>query len=581
MYYDTLTMAAVRDQIAAELLGGRIQRVVQPADLSIGLEIYSGSRQQLLMSADAQAAAVMVASLKPRRGVERPSPLWLLLAKYVRGARLVSAEQAGLDRVLMLGFAGEEGSVTLVCEVMGRYSNIILLDSQGLVMDALKRIPSSLNRYRVTLPHHDYVLPPPQDKADPRSLEPAALGAALASRDEPLLWRRIVGAVGGVSPILAREVAYRAAGQADAPASVLGNPALASEVARVLGELFALPANHAWEPCVASDAAGGPPVAWAPYPLRHYAHWEPATTVSAAIEAVLAARDALDPYGQARDRLRGMIAEQTDRQNGRLASLRVSLVPEREIADLQARGNAILAMAWAIHPGQREVRVDPVLLGGDAECEPVPIALDPALSPSANAQELFARARKRQAAGEQVPALIAESERELDYMRQLLTDVDLAADRPALDQVEDALREAGCAAVEPHIRKRPAAVHPLSVHCPDGGTILVGRNSRENDTVTFRLGAAGDTWLHAHGVPGAHVIIRAGSAEVGEEALLQAAILAARYSAARQANRVLVDYTERRYVRHIPGGRPGMVTYSHERTMTVSPGQPADADEPD
>ncbi|HUS81306.1 MAG TPA: NFACT RNA binding domain-containing protein, partial [Armatimonadota bacterium] len=570
MYYDSLTLGAVRDQIAAELVGGRVQRVVQPADLCIGLEIYSGQRHQLLISAHAETASVLISGQKPRRGVEVPSPLELLLRKYVRGARLEYAEQPDLERVLRLGFLGEEGRVVLVCEIMGRYSNTILLDGQGVIMDALKRIPPSLNRYRSILPRHDYVPPPAQDKADPRMLTASTLAEALDARDEPLLWRRLVQTVFGVSPIVAREMVYRATGRADAPTT--RDPRRLAELVRAAHELFALPHSHAWEPCVASDdPEEGPPVAFASYPLRHYARWDPASTISEAIETVQAAREALDPYAEARARLRRLIAEQIDRQRGRLVSLRESLASEEEIADLQARGNAILSMVWAITPGQTEITVDPALLGRDA-CEAlITIPLDPTLSAVDNAQALFRRRRKKQSAGAEVPGLIAQTELEMAYLSQLQTDVDLAVDRAALDQVEEALHDAGYLGTRPKKGRGAAGAQPLSIRLPEGMLALVGRSSRENDVVTFRLAGPHDIWLHAHGVPGAHVIIRTGGAAVRDDALLRAAQLAAHYSAARTADQVQVDYAERRHVRHIKGGRPGMVTYSNEQTLVVAP----------
>lgn len=568
MYYDTLTMAAVRDELAERLVGGRVQRVVQPSALSVALEIYSGERHQVLVSAEAQEPLVLLSSHKPRRGVEAPSPLELLLRKYVRGARLEAVEQPPLERILRFGFRGEEGPVTLVCEIMGRYSNVILLDGAGTIMDALKRIPPSLNRYRTILPKHDYLPPPPQGKEDPRLLTPGVLAGILRRSDERLLWRRLVQGVGGVSPIVAREIAHRAAGSAEVPADeAFGH---VEEMVRVLQDLYHRPETHAWAPCIAyREAEGGAPVAYAPYPLAQYPRAAPVASISAAIETVLAARAALDPYEEARRRVRGLVAEHLARQEARLASLREGLVPPEELERLQAYGNAILAMAWEIRPGQAEVRVDPELLGGEAGGEPVVIPLDPRLSAAENAQVYFGRYRKRQAAGEEVPALVRETELEIAYLQQLLTDVDLAPDRPSLDRVEAELREAGTGGSTG--RRAPARGEPLSVRAPDGTTILVGRNSRENDLVTFRLSGPGDLWLHAHGVPGAHVIVRTGGGAVAEETLLLAARLAARYSAARDEPRVQVDYAERRHVRRIKGARAGLVTYSHEETLTVSP----------
>ena len=200
MYYDALTTAAVRDELTETLSGGRVQRVVRPTDLSVGLEVYAGQRYQLLLNAEAQSPGVLLTDIKLRRGTEKPSPLSLLLRKYVEGARLQAVEQPDLERILWLTFSGPEGTVTLVCEIIGRLSNIILLAEDGTVMDAAKRVPSSVNRYRTVLPRQSYVPPPPQAKENPLLLTPARLREILAASesegrgDRPLAhsggWRR-------------------------------------------------------------------------------------------------------------------------------------------------------------------------------------------------------------------------------------------------------------------------------------------------------------------------------------------------------------------------------------------------------
>ena len=165
MYLDALTLAALRDEFDERLVGGRVQRVVQPSELSIGLEVYAGRRYQMLASAEPRSPRILLVDDKLRRGLDKPTPMQLLLAKYVRGARLEGVHQPELERVLRLTFSGEHGTVHLVCELMGRYSNIILVSSDGFVMDAVKRVPASINRYRVTLPNHPYVPPPPDRKS--------------------------------------------------------------------------------------------------------------------------------------------------------------------------------------------------------------------------------------------------------------------------------------------------------------------------------------------------------------------------------------------------------------------------------
>ncbi len=572
MYYDALTLAAIADELRGKMLGGRVQRIVQPSPLSLGIEIYAGQRYQLLLDAHPQTYGALLVPAKLRRGIEAPSPLLLRLRKHVENACLEAVQQPSLERILWLTFSGEYGPVDLVCELMGRYSNLILVGPDGIVMEAIKHIPASLNRYRVTLPGQPYVPPPAQDKEHPLLLTPARLRALLDEPAEGPLWRRLLDAVNGISPILAREIVYRAMGQHDPTAPLTQNDCI--NIVSVIEALLSLPKTHAWAPCVAFEGDGPArhAVAYAPYMLTHWPDREPATSISDAIYRVLEARRSFDPYRAVRERLRAMIDEQIERQQARLASLEQSLAPASEIEGLKARGNAILAMAWAIKPGQKELIVDLAQFSEmpQAPSEMVSIPLDASLSVSENAQRFFREYRRLQAAAAQVPQLMQQAENEIAYLRQLRTEVDLAQDRPQLDEVEQELAEAGYGRPQKG-HKLAGTSRPLSVRAPDGTLILVGRNSRQNHEITFRRATPNDIWLHAHGVPGSHVIIKSAGAPVSEETLRLAARLAALNSAARQEGKVQVDFTERRYVCPVKDGHPGMVTYRNERTLSVTP----------
>ena len=571
MYFDALSLAAIKDELSDLLLGGRVQRIVRPSELSIGLEVYAGRRHQLLLSAEPQTAGVYLPEEKSRRGVETHSPLQLLLRKHVRGARLSVLQQPPLERVLCFGFEGEQGRVDLVCEVMGRLSNIILLGADGTVMDAAKRVPASINRYRTILPHRPYVPPPPQAKENPLLLTARLLSDLLGQESDAPLWRRLLDRVSAISPLLAREVLFRAMGDVEPRRAPRLQDCRAMVAA--IHELLGQNEEHQWSPCVAYQERHGErvPVAFAAYELTHLVDHEPAASILGAVEVLREARQVLDPYRQVRAQLYDLVADQTSRQKGRLASLRKALVPTAKLEEKQLKGKAILAMAWAIEPGQDVLEVDLVELGlisGKAGGASLRIELDPALTPSENAQKLFREYRKLQAAGSQVPALIEQTKAELDYLHQLHTDVRLAQDRGQLDEVEGALREAG------YLRARRkgakgAASAPIRLRASDGTLVLVGRNSRQNEALTFRLSSPDDTWLHAHGVPGSHVIVKSADCAVSEQTLQFAARLAAYYSGARGETRVQVDFCRRRHVRPIKGGHPGMVRYSHEETRVV------------
>lgn len=574
MFYDTLTMSAVRDEMVEHLLEGRVQRVVRPSRHALGLEIYAGERYQLLISAESRAAHMFLAEEKLRRGTETPSPLQLLMRKYVRGARLRALVQPPFERILRLTFEGAQGEVVLVCEIMGRLSNVILLDANDVIMGAVKPVPASVNPYRAILPEEPYVPPPPQDKENPLHLTPTLMQEIVEEETGDYLWRRLVQGVFGISPLLAREIFYRATGTVDPDFD------LRWEHYRVLVavtlDLMRLPETHDWSPCVAyeGEGEGRQPAVYAPYELTHLPDREKVASISVAISRVLKARESLDAYREVRARLHRLIDDQVERYEGRLASLQASRISDEELARLEAKGNAILAMIYSIQPGQQELVVDLSQFStdlNDASDEPTAIRLDSALSPAENAQKFFEEYKKKKAAGRKVPRLIRRTKMDLAYLKQLRTEVDLAEDRPELDEVKERLEEAGYLPPDKKTRSTGQVRSPIRVRSEDDMLILVGRNSRQNDEVTFREAAPDDIWLHAHDVPGSHVVIKSGGAEVSEETLRLAARLAAYYSAARQRSRVQVDYTERRHVRHIRGGRPGMVTYRQEETIVVSP----------
>jgi predicted ribosome quality control (RQC) complex YloA/Tae2 family protein len=566
MYFDALTMAAVADELREKILGGRVQKVLLPAPLCLGLEIYAQQeRHYLLASAHAQAARVHLADTKLRRGVATPTPLLLLLRKYAGGARIDRLEQPPFERVLHIGLDHpEHGCITLVVEVMGRHSNIVLVDAGGIVVECIKRVGPEMSRYRTVLPGQPYRPPPPQEKLAPGDLTELRLRHIVEALSPGVpLWRGLVQGLKGVSPLLAREVTFRATGQTDTLASEVDkmSPLLAA-----IGDLLSPLESGHWQPSVVREE--GEVAVFAPYPLTHRQGYEPLASVSQAVEGYYAGAMREEPYGFLKQSLRQAIARGRERQQKKRRALERSLAAREEIETLRQKGEWILAYATQIAPGQAELAVE---LGPGQP--PLTIALDPHSSPVENAQQYFKDYRKAQAAADEVPALLEQVDLELRYLDQLEADLELASTQPEVQEVGLALGEAGYLKGEGRRRKPPRS-QPLTLRSPDGLTILVGKNSRQNEEVTFRRASADDLWLHARGVPGAHVIIRSEGREVPEATLRQAAGLAAYYSQARETTRAAVDYTQRRHVRRVKGARPGLVTYDHEQTIHVTPRGP-------
>jgi predicted ribosome quality control (RQC) complex YloA/Tae2 family protein len=514
--------------------------------------------------------------------VAEATPLLLLLRKYVRDGRVEAVEQVPLERVLKLRVTkrhddGSARSVWLIVEPMGRRSNVVLVDDDGAVLDALKRVGPALSPARPVLPHWRYVPPPPQDRLDPLApgtwaqlRDEVARGVRTPSERAPTLAELLAGRVMGLSPQAAREAAFRATGAPDAPLGPqLDWVAVRDAVRGLLGPL----AGGVWEPCVVRRA--GQVVAFAPYRLTHLAggQVEPMPDISAALNAFYAEPARPRPHQTVLSLpLLKAIDERRRAVERKLASLERALAELRDADELRLKGEAVLACSGSIATGQDRVQFD----GRTIE-------LDPRLSAVENAQRYFRAYRKAREAARRVPELLEQARLELAYLGELRTLAELA-DNPAKLRALRAELELGRAggegseparpAPQPRSGKRkppPPGGRPLRVTSADGLEILVGTSARGNEEVTFKHAGPEDIWLHARGVPGAHVILRTHGRPAPERSLLEAARLAARHSAARQDGTVPVDWTPRRLVKKVPGGPPGLVRYSGERTLVVEP----------
>jgi predicted ribosome quality control (RQC) complex YloA/Tae2 family protein len=571
MHFDAITLAAVAAELNEVVTPGRVQNVVLPDERSIGLEIY-GNRQRryLLASAHPQASRVHLVEHKLRRGVEKTSPLLLLLRKYVRGGLLESVEQpVPYERVLFLRFEHpEHGSTTLVVEPMGRLSNLLLLDAGDIILDALVRVPPGSNPLRVILPRRPYTLPPPQQKLSPLDNgDPGyydQLRRAL-NTDAPL-WKALVANVEGVSPTLGREIAWRATGDANTSARAVD----ALPVVQALQEIWCLPQNGDWEPGVVADDQGKI-IAFAPYELHFLGTFYPVDGISQAVEQFFGAqeRDAAgtkDPYAGLRNNVAALIRRSEERVQRQLAGLAEDEPAPGEPERLRVQAEWLLALASQIEPGQEVLTVE--LEDGKS----LTIPLSSSLSPVEQAERWFDRAAKLERAAQVIPERRRRLEADLAFLAQLRTDLALAGSQPEIAAVQEELRNAGFLRQRAkHRAQKPGrdVAKPMRFVSPDGFTILVGRNARQNEIVTFQEASGDDLWLHVRDVPGAHVVVRCGGQVAPPDTLHMAACLAAYYSSKQGEKAVPVAVTRRRFVTRMAGGRPGQVHYRNEETLTV------------
>ncbi len=583
--FDALTIAAIADELADTIGRGRIQRLQHVDKMSIAFEIYArGNRNWLTLSADNQDARITFREARPAVDSDIISPLLLLLRKYARGARILAVSQPRFERIIHITIAlaqfEDDDDVDveleihdLILEVMGRHSNLILVDESGRIRDSIKRVTPSMSRVRPVLPGNTYVPPPPQDKLNPLLIGPSDLLRA-ADGDSRRLDRWLVGTLLGLSPLLAKEVLYRARlDQSIEPRQL--SVSQCESILRILVDIFSPLETGVWSPRLYEYEDGA---TFSAIVLRHLQDREDVeTTESTSILQVAAqARDygtprrfTADRHGPRRVRLVAEIDEARRLLERRLRALERQQVEHANPNDLRIKGEMIYAYLWMIEPGMKLLETP----------DGLKIELDPDLSAKDNAQEYFERYGKAKSAADEIPKRANETQRRVAYIEQLHN---LASQAESYDEIESVRLEwQEFAASTPGIGgaskpggSKPAssARRPRRYELSSGAFLWIGRTGRQNDTVTFDIGAPDDLWLHAREMPGAHVILRPPPGREASEADIQiGASLAAHYSAGRGASRVPIDVTERRHVRKIRGAGPGMVTYRNEYTIDVEP----------
>ena len=638
---DALTLAALAEELRAELLGARIDDVIQPTPHAVALQCYGGGKNRwLLATAHPQLARVHLVEQKPRKLVTEPPAFVMLLRKHLEGARVTTVQQPRWERILEIGLgrgpALSEGtsSVWLVAEIMGRLSNLILRGDDGIILGALHPVSAEVNHYRAITPHAPYRYPPPQtrqlhgkslprlsgetvtasqlheaalsllaemtvDASESVAPEPPRRSRRRGRREAPTVAGLFSTQVEGFSRELGREVAARALASPDEP---LAADMPWANIASEAQSLAALPATSAWQPTlVYADETSETPTAFAVYLPRQYddASFRAVASVNEMLATFYHDAEWRTSVESAKRDLRHLLQTLRDRSARKDEALQGELAAIAEAQALREEADLLLAFQAEVARGQISITLENPFGEGTTRT----LTLDPRFTAVENANRRYARYHKLQRATALIPPQIEANYLDLARIDQLLTDLALAETPAEIALVRAEVVEAGYLRGETEKRptkpakppkwakgvksgksgksgkpaqpmRKPEGGAPLRRESSDGMALLVGKNSRQNEEVTFHQANANDTWLHARGVPGAHVIIRNGGRPVSETTLREAAALAAYYSQSRSAGSVAVDYTEQRYVRHMKGGGPGMVIYEREHTLHVAPGDP-------
>lgn len=558
MAFDGTVTAAMAHELSDLLVQGKIDRVHQPTQEELILQIHTRQGNRKLYAtinpASAQVRLMTGSPLNP----PAPSPFCMLLRKHLIGGRITDLSQKDCERILEITLEtrnelGFSVSKKLIFEIMGKHSNIILVDlTTGKIVDSIKRVGLGESRIRQILPGLAYAYPPSQNKVPFRDASAQDLAQAGATG------KAVLSRIGGVSPALAREIASAAP----------------EERKSFLDHLTESIDAGTFTPRVYVDEEGVPRE-FSIVPLREYEETCRVQTFPSLSEAVgwyFEHRAATSrTHQQARDLIH-TVSGKLDKLRLKEQRLQEDLAEAEDSDHLRLYGELLTANMHLLKSGLSEITVTNYYDG-----QPVTIPLDPRFSPNKNAQQYFHRYGKAKTAVHEKKKQLEENEKEIQYLESALTLLENTEDEKNLDLLRQELVETGF--LKPgrqasRMKKPHFKAAPLVYTSPHGFRVLVGRNNRENDAITLRMAARTDLWLHTKDIPGSHVIVETKEQELPAEDLFMAASLAAFHSKARQSQNVPVDYTEVRHVKKPSGAKPGMVIFTDNRTVYVDPKEP-------
>jgi predicted ribosome quality control (RQC) complex YloA/Tae2 family protein len=559
MSFDGLFTKLMTNEISSTLNSGRINKIYQPFKNEIMMQIRSnGKNHKLLLSAHPSYARVQLTNDSYDNPSEPPM-FCMLLRKHLEGSIIEKIYQIGLDRMIAIEVKGrnELGDVSykkLVIEIMGRHSNIVLIDKdKDIILDSIKHVSYAVNSHRAILPGQKYILPPQQEKLDPFELEANEILRKL-DFNAGKLDKQLVEHFAGISPLLAREIVYKAG-----LANRLTLPKAFIEILKQIQQRDIHP----------SITINNQKEAFYFLPLEHMkGETKYFERLSDMLDRYYFGKAERDRVKQQANDLERFIQNEKDKNEKKIEKLYSTLEDAKKADQYQLFGELLTANMYSLQRGLKEIEV---INYYDENGATVVIPLDPLKTPSDNAQKYFSKYQKAKNSIEIVKNQIRLAEEELLYFESLQQQLMAASIRDIAEIREELVDEGYIRERQKKKNKSPNQGKPIleTYRASNGTDILVGKNNKQNDYLTNKLAGRDEIWLHTKDIPGSHVVIR--SKEPDDETIKEAATLAAYFSKARLSSSVPVDFTKVRYVKKPNGAKPGFVIYDNQQTIYVTP----------
>lgn len=572
MSMDGLSLYSAMNELNKRLAGGKIDKIQQTDKEELLLMVRSlGQTYRLLINASAADNRVQLTELKKQAPSEAPM-FCMLLRKRIAGGKIVRFEQERLDRVLKISIEtyndlGDLSVFALYCELMGKHSNIILVNEKGVIVDAIKHVGLGMSSVRFVMPGLEYSAPPAQDKQDPSKASADDFSMAMCMVGMSIA-KALSNAFFGLSPAVAAQLVAR---YTDKTECTQLSEAEREELAERLAAFYADMAQGKEKASAVLNALGKTeavyPFAIAGGGIKLY------DSIGEALDSLYINSDRREWAKRHGASARKVLQNNIERCEKKLALYADALNSGEQMEKCRLYGELLTANLHSLKSGTDTAAVDNYYAD---PVERIAIPLDRQLTPGENAQRYYKKYQKLKAARDMAIVQREQTLSELNYLEGQLDNLTKCTAENELSELIEELKDQGYIKRDKGGKKKMklASSKPMHFVSSTGADIYVGKNNRQNDELTLRFASPNDIWMHTKNIPGSHVIVK-GASEQDTATMTEAALLAAYYSRARGSENVAVDYTPRKYVKKPAGAKPGMVIYTTNKTAYVTPSEEA------
>lgn len=577
MAFDAVSVRCLVNELNFTLVNGRIDKIHQPEkdELTIHIRTYT-ENYKLTLSAGSANPRVHFTAHSKKNPLTAPM-FCMLLRKHLSSGKITAVEQIGFERIIRFSIESynELGDLTtkyLITEIMGRHSNIILTDSDMKILDSIKHIDATVSSVRQVMPGLTYTYPPAQDKIP---LTEVQLDTPINFNQPVRADKLLLSSIGGISPLTAREIVYRAFQTTDIRAQELNT----NRQARLKTVLYAFAEeirNNKYNPCMITDKLTEKLLDFSPIEIKQYestAEIKDFDSMSELLDKFYYTRDMRERMRQKSAGLVKLVNNNIERLSKKINIMTNTLADAENKELYRIKGDLITSNLYRLEQGMKQAELENFY---EPDMPKITIELDPRFTPSQNAQRYYKRYNKAKTAETEAAKQLKVSRLELDYLESTLVAIENAELESDINAVKAELTKQGFAAKRTDKQKKNQSVSkPLHFVSCDGFDIYVGKNNTQNDYVTTKLANSQDIWFHTKNIHGSHAVIKLGlDKNVPESTMREAAQIAAYYSKARESSQVPVDYCPVKNVKKPNGAKPGMVIYEGYNTVYVSPKKP-------